>query len=263
MSPPTSKPPILSIGDEKRVPGVIKSDSSGEAHHLRSHHLSRADVDDTTLFYNRNKDNVRAITPEDEAKLMRKNFWCLLSQTWWIAFLIHLDKSTLGQASIMGIFRDVDMSKDQFNTLFVVFYAGYLIALWPGAVLAQRIGHKHFITLSLLLWALLLGMHPVVKTGGQLTAVRFLLGMVSRIPPSGARHILTHRSTRPNRRLCLLRQCSIKRSSLPRRVHGSNLSGGPLAALRTSSCRWLRTNSSRTTTQELSSAIWLRGSGFI
>lgn len=251
MSPPTSKHPILPIGDEKRVPGVIESDSGGEARHLRSRHLSRADVDDTTLFYNHNKDNVGAITPEDEAKLMRKNFWCLLSQTWWIAFLIHLDKSTLGQASIMGIFRDVDMSKDQFNTLFVVFYAGYLIALWPGAVLAQRIGHKHFITLSLLLWALLLGMHPLVKTGGQLTAVRFLLGMVSRMPPSGAPHILTHTSTRPNHRLCHLQPCSTKRSSLLRRAHGCNLFGGPLGVLRTSSSRWLRTNSSKTTTREL------------
>ena len=183
MSSPTNNFSALPIGDEKRVASIVESDPGRETHHRRPRHLSRADVDDTTLFYNHNKDTVGTITPAQEAKLLRKNFWCLLSQTWWIAFLIHLDKSTLGQASIMGIFRDVDMNKNQFNTLFVVFYAGYLIALWPGAVLAQRIGHKHFITLSLLLWALLLGMHPLVKTGGQLTAVRFLLGMASFIFP--------------------------------------------------------------------------------
>jgi hypothetical protein len=143
------------------------------------HIVDERDTDDTTIFYNTNKDKVRPLTPEAEGKLVRKNFWCLLSQTWWISFLIHLDKSTLSQASTMGIFKDVQMSKNEYNELFVLFYAGYLVALWPGAWISQRVGHKHFITGSLFLWALLLGVHPAVKTGKQMMAVRFLLGMVS------------------------------------------------------------------------------------
>ncbi|PHH66607.1 hypothetical protein CDD81_6444 [Ophiocordyceps australis] len=143
--------------------------------------VSHRDLDDTTLFFNRHKDNVAPLDPAGERRLLRRNFWFLLSQTWWIAFLIHLDKSTLAQASTMGIFQDVQMTKDQFNLLYVVFYAGYLLALWPGAALAQRIGHKHFITASLLLWALLLGLHPLVRTGRQMMALRFLLGMVCRL----------------------------------------------------------------------------------
>lgn len=78
----------------------------------------------------------------------------------------------------MGIFRDVDMSKSEYNELFILFYAGYLIALWPGAWLSQRIGHKHFITGSLFCWAVLVGIHPAVKTGRQMKAVRFILGLV-------------------------------------------------------------------------------------
>ncbi|KAJ5282670.1 hypothetical protein N7497_002166, partial [Penicillium chrysogenum] len=147
------------------------------------------DADDTTYFYNTNKDKVGPLTPEAEGRLVRKNFWCLLSQTWWISFLIHLDKSTLSQASTMGLFEDVHMSKEknEFNHLFVLFYAGYLVALWPGAWISQRVGHKYFITGSLFLWALLLGIHPAVKTGKQMMAVRFLLGMTeSQIVPSTA-----------------------------------------------------------------------------
>jgi uncharacterized membrane protein YhaH (DUF805 family) len=140
--------------------------------------VDKRDIDDTTLFYNTHKDQVRPLTPEVERKLVRKNFWCLLLQTWWISFLIHLDKSTLSSASTMGVFKDVAMSKNEYNRLFILFYLGYLIALWPGAWLAQRVGHKHFITGSLLLWALLIGVHPAVKTGKQMMAVRFLLGMV-------------------------------------------------------------------------------------
>ena len=255
MPSPANSLPVRPTGDEKGVPGISESDASRDAHRHRPRRLSRRDVDDTTLFYNQNKDAVGAITPEDEAKLLRKNFWCLLSQTWWIAFLIHLDKSTLAQASIMGIFRDVDMSKNEFNKLFVVFYAGYLIALWPGAVLSQRIGHKHFITCSLLLWSLLLGMHPLVKTGGQLTAVRFLLGMVRPVSISVIHTILTYITTRPNLKSCLRQPFSTKHFSHPRRAHGSNLSGGPLGVSRTSSFRWFRINLFRTTTQELWSAI--------
>ncbi|KAL4792494.1 major facilitator superfamily domain-containing protein [Aspergillus venezuelensis] len=151
------------------------------------HVVDERDADDTTIFYNKNKDSVRPLTPEARGNLVKKNFWFLLIQTWWISFLIHLDKSTLSQASTMGIFKDVSMSKNEYNRLFILFYAGYLVALWPGAWISQRVGHKHFITGSLFLWALLIGVHPAVKTGRQMMAVRFLLGMTeSQIVPSTA-----------------------------------------------------------------------------
>ncbi|KAF9878348.1 hypothetical protein CkaCkLH20_04386 [Colletotrichum karsti] len=163
---------------------AVKTDGPDEPTR-QGHAISQAEVDDTTLFYNLNKDKVQDFTPEMEGKLVRKNFWFLLGQTWWIAFLIHLDKSTLSQASTMGIFKDVDMTKKQYNDLFVVFYTGYLIALWPGAWLSQRTGQKQFICGSLLLWALLLGMHPLAKTGSQMIGLRFILGMTeSQIVPS-------------------------------------------------------------------------------
>jgi ACS family allantoate permease-like MFS transporter len=157
----------------------------------RQRYVDKEDADDTTVFYNTHKDSVRPLTPEIERKLVRKNFWFLLLQTWWISFLIHLDKSTLSSASTMGIFQDVDMTKNQYNQLFTLFYAGYLIALWPGAWIAQRIGHKQFICGSLFLWALLIGVHPAVKTGKEMMAVRFLLGMVSLLINQEASVILT------------------------------------------------------------------------
>ena len=155
-----------------------QTDGDGRRGSNRLHMVTKSQIDDTTLFYNRYKDEAKPIDAVGIKRLNRKNFWFLLSQTWWIAFLIHLDKSTLSQASTMGIFKDVQMTKNEYNELFVVFYTGYLIALWPGAAVAQRVGHKYFITASLFLWALLLGMHPLVKTGKQMIALRFLLGMV-------------------------------------------------------------------------------------
>ncbi|KAI1140082.1 MFS general substrate transporter [Hypoxylon sp. FL0543] len=166
-------------GPLEKVVGKLGRDTSSVRH------VGLSDVDDTTVFYNLNKDKVPPLTPEIESKIVRKNFWCLLSQTWWIAFLIHLDKSTLSQASTMGIFEDVNMTKQEYNNLFVMFYVGYLIALWPGAWLSQKIGQKHFITGSLFLWAFLLGMHPLVRTGKELMGLRFILGMAeSQIIPS-------------------------------------------------------------------------------
>ncbi|KAK7453067.1 hypothetical protein CaCOL14_005087 [Colletotrichum acutatum] len=166
------------VTGEATSPG---SPAGREQHHA----VTKGEVDDTTIFYNLNKDKVGNLAPEAEKRLVRKNFWFLLGQTWWIAFLIHLDKSTLSQASTMGIFKDVEMTKKQYNDLFVVFYTGYLVALWPGAWLSQRTGQKQFIVGSLLLWAFLLGMHPLAKTGKQLMALRFILGMTeSQIVPS-------------------------------------------------------------------------------
>ncbi|KAJ6785667.1 hypothetical protein PWT90_00960 [Aphanocladium album] len=148
-------------------------------------YVTKRDIDDTTLWYNEHKPNARPLEPHEARKVTRKNFWFLLIQTWWVAFLIHLDKSTLSQASTMGILKDVDITHNEFNHLFVIFFAGYLIALWPGAALAQRIGQKQFIVGSLTIWALLLGMHPLAKNYGHLIALRFLLGMAeSQIVPS-------------------------------------------------------------------------------
>lgn len=147
--------------------------------------VTEADTDNTAKFYNEHKEAARPLTPEIAYALTRRNFWYLLCQTWWISFLIHLDESTLSQASTMGIFDDVNMTKKQYNDLFVLYYTGYLVGLWPGAWIAQRVGHKHFITGSLFIWALLVGVHPAVKTGQQLMAVRFLLGLTaSQIIPS-------------------------------------------------------------------------------
>ncbi|WVO25119.1 uncharacterized protein IAS62_006505 [Cryptococcus decagattii] len=131
--------------------------------------VTEADTDNTAKFYNEHKEAARPLTPEIAYALTRRNFWYLLCQTWWISFLIHLDESTLSQASTMGIFDDVNMTKKQYNDLFVLYYTGYL----------------HFITGSLFIWALLVGVHPAVKTGQQLMAVRFLLGLTaSQIIPS-------------------------------------------------------------------------------
>ena len=111
-----------------------EKDQSDKGSSLReeTHVVASSDTDDTTVFYNTHKDAVGPLTPEDRKKITRKNFWYLLSQTWWIAFLIHLDKSTLSQASTMGIFRDVKMTKNEYNNLFLVFYAGERAAETKG-----------------------------------------------------------------------------------------------------------------------------------
>ncbi|KAJ0375700.1 hypothetical protein COL26b_006020 [Colletotrichum chrysophilum] len=101
------------------TPLDVKPSDNGSGQGRHEHAVSKDEVDDTTLFYNLNKEKAGSFTAEMEGKLVRKNFWFLLGQTWWIAFLIHLDKSTLSQASTMGIFKDVDMTKKQYNDLFV------------------------------------------------------------------------------------------------------------------------------------------------
>ncbi|CEH12572.1 allantoate permease of the major facilitator superfamily [Ceraceosorus bombacis] len=173
------------VKDQQDRPSIMEKESDTKSLAESTPIVSLEDADETAIFYNANRHLVGPLTPDLRSKIVRKNFWALLSQTWWIAFLIHLDKSTLSQASTMGIFRDVHMSKKTYNDLFLVFYAGYLIALWPGAWLSQRIGHRVFIIGSLFFWALLIGLHCTVTTGPQMMALRFFLGMTeSQIVPS-------------------------------------------------------------------------------
>lgn len=222
----TSKSTNFDVGGKERSSGHGSPPERGPIV------VSQEETDNTTCFYNTNKDNVQPLTPEIEGKLIRRNFWFLLGQTWWISFLIHLDRSSLSSASTMGIFKDINMTKNEYNQIFTLFYVGYLIALWPGAWISQRVGHKQFVTVSLFLWAVLIGVHPAIRTGKQLMAVRFLLGMVSRISLKN-----TFDSSggliwycRQSRKLCRPRQFFIRPFFLRRRVPGFSSYGGLLEA---------------------------------
>lgn len=246
------------------VPGKERSSGYGFARERGPVVISQEETDNTTYFYNTNKDNVRPLTPEIEGKLMRRNFWFLLGQTWWISFLIHLDRSSLSSASTMGIFKDINMTKNEYNLIFTLFYVGYLIALWPGAWISQRVGHKQFITASLFLWAVLIGVHPAVQTGKQLMAVRFLLGMVSTVSPKNAFNISNKLIwyCRQSRRLYRPRQFSTRPFSLRRRVPGCSSYGGLPGAWPMFFSLWWPISSSKTRMQVYLLAVFLRGSGF-
>ncbi|GKT54034.1 allantoate permease of the major facilitator superfamily [Colletotrichum tofieldiae] len=45
------------------------------------HTITKGEVDNTSIFYNINKDKVGPLTRDVEKRLVRKNFWFLLGQT--------------------------------------------------------------------------------------------------------------------------------------------------------------------------------------
>lgn len=102
---------------------------------------------------------------------------------WWLAFLFfligliaYMDRSNI---SIIAkpMMEDLSMDKIQFGLLASLFSLGYAVTQIPAGILAERIGARRTVFLSLIWWSVFTGLTAMVKSHGLLAAVRFLFGV--------------------------------------------------------------------------------------
>ena len=72
---------VAAVETPANAPADGKPDTTG----LRL--VNKQDIDGTALFYNAHKDSVEPLPAYEQRRMNRKNVWCLLTQTWWVAFL--------------------------------------------------------------------------------------------------------------------------------------------------------------------------------
>jgi len=65
---------------------------------------------------------------QEEAAVIRKLDWRLLSITFLLYSLAVLDRSNLGNARLAGMEDDIDLSGDRYNLLGTVFYIAYIVS---------------------------------------------------------------------------------------------------------------------------------------
>ncbi|KAL4077287.1 major facilitator superfamily domain-containing protein [Scleroderma yunnanense] len=91
--------------------------------------------------------------------------------------ITFMDKTTLGQAAVLGILEDAHLSANQFNWLGTIFYFSYFSFQYPQNLALQRFPVGKWMSFNITLWAIILCCHAACKSFGALFAVRFLLGI--------------------------------------------------------------------------------------
>ncbi|KAJ7685465.1 major facilitator superfamily domain-containing protein [Mycena polygramma] len=152
-------------------------DSSSEHSEKRPHPGSVAvQVTEVDVAAQLASSNVK-LDPEVAAKLRRKIDLHLMPFMCLMYLMTFADKTTLGQAAVLGLQQGAHLTQNQFNWLGSIFYFSYLLFEYPQNLALQRFPVGKWMAINIFVWAIALMCHAACKSFGALFAVRFILGL--------------------------------------------------------------------------------------
>ncbi|WZH49367.1 major facilitator superfamily domain-containing protein [Fusarium acuminatum] len=116
------------------------------------------------------------VTPEDDARVLRRIDMVVLPLMLAVYFLQGLDKATIAYASIFGLIEDTGLKGNQFSWLSSIVYVAQLIAQFPLAWLLVKLPIGKFTSCMVTLWGLTLTFMAAAHTFRSLLFARFWLG---------------------------------------------------------------------------------------
>ncbi|KAI1077451.1 MFS allantoate transporter-like protein [Whalleya microplaca] len=116
-------------------------------------------------------------TSEDETK---KVIWKIDLHVVPILFMTYmlqyLDKNSINFASVYGLKQGTHLQGQDYSWLSSIFYFGYLISQFPSAYLLQRLPIGRFVSITTIIWGIILMTTPACTSFGGIATNRFLLG---------------------------------------------------------------------------------------
>lgn len=133
--------------------------------------------DNAAKFLREREGQYDDITPEEEAKIVKKVDWILIPWLTVLATMGAVDKQSLGTAAIYGFRDDNNLTTSQYSWLGSILFIGSLAGMWPVSYLFQvlRLG-KLLATMSLL-WSAMTLLLCACKGFKGLMVLRFLMGV--------------------------------------------------------------------------------------
>lgn len=127
----------------------------------------------------------------DEKKLYRKIDMRLIPLFTVLYLLSFLDRGNIGNAKIEGLAEDLKLEGMQYNLCLTIFFIFYALMEIPCNMLLRYVKPKHFIPLSMALWAIVMTLMGTVNNYHQLLATRALLGIFEACLFPGISYILS------------------------------------------------------------------------
>ncbi|KAJ7171155.1 major facilitator superfamily domain-containing protein, partial [Mycena filopes] len=117
------------------------------------------------------------LNAEEALRVRRKIDRCILPLMCILYLIQFMDKTTLGNASILGIIQKTHLTVNQYNWLGTVFYLSYLVFEFPQNLALQRFPVAKWMSINIFIWGVALCSHAACTSFGGLLAVRIILGM--------------------------------------------------------------------------------------
>lgn len=124
-----------------------------------------------------NADPTITVTPEDDARILRKIDLTILPILLVVYFLQQLDKSTLSYASVFGIIQNAHLVGQDYSWLGSIVYIAQLVMQPIIAYFLVKFPTGKFAAVMICCWGIILSCMSVANTYKSLLATRFLLGV--------------------------------------------------------------------------------------
>ncbi|KAI9862032.1 MAG: hypothetical protein M1824_001777 [Vezdaea acicularis] len=115
-------------------------------------------------------------TPEEERAVVRKldrNLVLFIALLYMLSFL---DRSNIGNASVAGLKKDLDLTSSQYEWLLTAFYITYILFEWM--TLMYKVVPAHiYISLCVFFWGLIASLQSLATSFWSLVTLRALLGI--------------------------------------------------------------------------------------
>jgi hypothetical protein len=116
------------------------------------------------------------VTADENKRILRKIDLVILPLLLTIYCLQSLDKTSLSYASVFGLIQDAKLVGDEYSWLGSIVYVAQLVMQPLISFMLVKVPIGKFISVMVLLWAIILCGMVGAKNFGGLMATRFLLG---------------------------------------------------------------------------------------
>lgn len=123
-----------------------------------------------------NANQTIVVSPEDNARILRKIDLTVLPIMLAVYFLQQLDKSTLSYASVFGLVKDAHLVGQDYSWLGSIVYVAQLVMQPLIAFVLVKLPTGKFAGVMVFFWGLVLSCMCVANTFKGLVAARFFLG---------------------------------------------------------------------------------------
>ncbi|CAI7661456.1 unnamed protein product [Penicillium glandicola] len=146
--------------------------------------------------YNRMPESLRTLSDDElitlKKKVVRKVDLFVLPTIGILYILNYIDRQNLSAAKLQGIMEDLNMSTEQFATAVSILFVGYLPFQIPSNLIITRISRPGmYICAAVTIWGCISACTSVVKSYGELLAVRAILGAAEAVFFPGAIYYLS------------------------------------------------------------------------
>ncbi|KAF8639035.1 hypothetical protein AX17_001759 [Amanita inopinata Kibby_2008] len=113
----------------------------------------------------------------DERKLLRKIDFALVPWLSFLYLLSFLDRTSIGNAKLYHLVRDLHMTDKQYLLTLTIFFFSYSIFEVPSNVFLKRLRPSIWLSALMLLWGVMMTLQGVVHDFGGLMGMRWMLGV--------------------------------------------------------------------------------------